>query len=111
MQEEKSYHMTPDEFRKFNRIRQVEGVDDFACMRVDPRNKDVIYVANTSLYKSTDAGRTWTHIGLDKSERIARIVIDSKNPELVYACGLGREWGPSEERGVFKSADGGKSWK
>ena len=51
--------------------------------------------------QSIDAGEHWTHIGLEDSERITRIVVDTANPDVVYVCGLGREWGPNEERGVF----------
>ncbi len=63
------------------------------------------------MYKSLDAGEHWTKIGLEKTDKIARIIVDSKNSNLVYVCGLGREWGPNEERGVFKTTDGGVSWK
>ena len=51
------------------------------------------------------------NVGLPDSEKIARLVIDPRNADVVYACALGREWGPNEERGLFKTVDGGKSWK
>src|SRR5687767_6351465 len=63
------------------------------------------------MYKSVDGGENWTKIGLEKSDKIARIVIDAKNPDIVYACVLGREWGEHQERGVYKTIDGGKSWR
>lgn len=62
------------------------------------------------IYKSTDAGKTWTHTGLEKTGRIGRIVIDPHNPDVVLACALGTAYGPQPERGVFRTADGGKTW-
>jgi photosystem II stability/assembly factor-like uncharacterized protein len=62
------------------------------------------------IYKSTDAGKTWQHVGLDKTGRIGRIVIDPRNPDVVMACALGHSYGPQPERGVFRTADGGKTW-
>ena len=63
------------------------------------------------VYKSTDAGKTWQHIGLDKAGQISRIKIHPQNPDLVYVAVQGQIWGPSEERGVYRSSDGGKSWE
>ncbi len=63
------------------------------------------------VYKSTDAGKTWTHIGLTKTEQISRIVIHPTNPDIVYVAAQGRYTKPSAERGVYKSVDGGKTWK
>ncbi len=65
----------------------------------------------SGLWKSTDAGRTWTHVGLEDSRHIVRIRVHPKNPDLVYAAVLGHLFGPSEERGVYRSRDGGKSWQ
>jgi len=62
------------------------------------------------IYKSTDAGRTWTHMGLDETGRIGRIVIHPTNPDIVYVCAAGRLTGPQQERGVYKTTDGGKTW-
>jgi photosystem II stability/assembly factor-like uncharacterized protein len=62
------------------------------------------------VYKSTDEGKTWTHMGLDETGRIGRIVIHPTNPDIVYACALGRTTGPQQERGVFRTNDGGKTW-
>lgn len=107
----------------FKPVFDDQDVGSIGAIAIAPSDPNIIYVGtgeenprnNASIgdgmYKSVDAGEHWSRIGLEKSERIARIVIDSKNPDIVYACGLGREWGPSEERGVFKSTDGGKSWK
>ncbi len=62
------------------------------------------------LYKSTDGGSNWKKIGLEKSERIANIIINPKNSNEIYVAALGALWGDSEERGVFKSSDGGQTW-
>jgi photosystem II stability/assembly factor-like uncharacterized protein/flagellar hook assembly protein FlgD len=63
------------------------------------------------IYKSTDAGKTWTLMGLEKTGRIGRIVIDPKNPDIVLAAALGHAYGPQQERGVFRTVDGGKTWE
>ena len=63
------------------------------------------------IWKSTDAGQTWTHIGLDDSRRIPRIRIHPKNPDLVYVAVMGHLFGPNEERGVFRTKDGGQTWE
>jgi photosystem II stability/assembly factor-like uncharacterized protein len=90
---------------------------------VAPSNPDIIYVGTgeenprnnasfgNGVYRSNDGGETWTHIGLEDSDRIARIRVDHRNPDVAYACVLGHEWGPSEQRGVFKTTDGGKNWQ
>ncbi len=63
------------------------------------------------MWKSVNAGKTWEHIGLKDSRHITRIRIDPKNPDLVYAAALGHLFGPNQERGVFRSKDGGKTWE
>jgi photosystem II stability/assembly factor-like uncharacterized protein len=63
------------------------------------------------IYKSIDAGRTWTHIGLPDSQHIARIVIDPKDPNVVLVAALGHVYGPNAERGVFRTTDGGATWQ
>jgi photosystem II stability/assembly factor-like uncharacterized protein len=62
------------------------------------------------IYKSTDAGASWTHMGLPETGRIGRIIIHPSNPDIVLACALGRGTGPQEERGVFRTTDGGRTW-
>src|SRR5205823_9755755 len=62
------------------------------------------------VYKSTDAGKTWTNMGLKKTFQVGKIEIHPKNPDIVYVGALGRLYGPSEERGLFKTTDGGKTW-
>ena len=63
------------------------------------------------VYKSTDAGKTWRHIGLSDSKQIGTIIVHPTNPDIVYAAVLGHAYGPNEERGVFRSLDGGQNWQ
>lgn len=63
------------------------------------------------MYKSTNAGKTWKHIGLKDTSQISRIRIHPRNPDLIYVAALGHVYGPNEERGVFRSKDGGKTWE
>lgn len=62
------------------------------------------------MHKSTDAGMTWTHIGLPEAGQIARVIVHPENPDLVYVAVQGQIWGPNEERGVYRSSDGGQTW-
>jgi photosystem II stability/assembly factor-like uncharacterized protein len=63
------------------------------------------------IYKSADAGKTWTRMGLENTGRIANIVVDPHNPDIVLACAMGHAYGPQPERGVFRTTDGGKTWQ
>ena len=67
-------------------------------------------VIGDGVYKSADAGATWKHVGLPETGRIARVLIHPTNPNIVFACAEGRLTGPQEERGVFKTVDGGATW-
>jgi photosystem II stability/assembly factor-like uncharacterized protein len=99
-----------------------EHIASIGAIAVAPSDHNVIYVGSgeadmrsditfgNGMYKSTDAGRTWTHIGLTDSQQIARILVDPKNPDLVYVAALGHAYGPNEERGVYRSTDGGATW-
>ena len=71
------------------------------------RDSDVM---GNGIYKSTDAGTTWTNMGLGETGRIGRIVVNPTNPDIVFACALGRATGPQAERGVFRTNDGGQHW-
>ncbi len=63
------------------------------------------------VWKSTDGGDNWTHLGLNNTGRIARIIVDPNNPDIVYVAAMGHAYAPQKDRGVFKSSDGGKSWR
>src|SRR2546425_208684 len=88
-----------------------------------PSNSSIIYVGTgvnslysditygNGVYKSTNGGETWQHLGLADTRHIARILIDPRNPEVVLVAALGHSFGPNEERGVFRSIDGGRIWK
>jgi photosystem II stability/assembly factor-like uncharacterized protein len=89
---------------------------------VAPSNKNIVWVGTgennprnsvsygDGVYKSTDGGKTWTNMGLKKTFQIGKILIDSKNPDIVYVGALGRLYGSNPERGLFKTTDGGKTW-
>src|SRR5882762_7640127 len=63
------------------------------------------------MYKSTDAGKTWTHIGLDDTRQIGRVIVDPQNPDVVFVAALGHVYGPNPDRGVYRSRDGGTTWQ
>jgi len=100
-----------------------QNVSSIGAIAIAPSDPNVIYVGTgegnprndasigDGVYKSIDAGAHWTHTGLTDTEKIARIVIDPRNADVAYACALGREWGPNRERGLYKTADGGRTWK
>ncbi|MFC2164183.1 WD40/YVTN/BNR-like repeat-containing protein [Acidobacteriota bacterium] len=90
---------------------------------VAPSNRDIVWigtgesniyrgsVAGIGVYKSIDAGATWQHMGLADTNTISRIAIHPENPDIVYVAATGHEWTHNEERGVFKTKDGGQSWE
>jgi photosystem II stability/assembly factor-like uncharacterized protein len=100
-----------------------EPVAAIGALAVAPSDPNVVYagtgeawairdsdVMGDGIYRSTDAGNTWTHIGLDHTGRIGRIVVNPQNPDIAFACALGRMTGPQQERGVFRTMDGGQHW-
>jgi photosystem II stability/assembly factor-like uncharacterized protein len=70
-----------------------------------------IDVMGDGVYKSVDAGKSWTHMGLVETGRIARVVVHPRNPDIVFVCAVGRTSGPQQERGVFRTTDGGLHWE
>ena len=93
------------------------------AVAVAPSDPSVVYVGTgeetirgnvspgAGMWKSTDAGKTWTHIGLDDSQQIARIRVHPSNAELLYVAAMGHAFGPNDMRGVYRSRDGGKNWE
>ncbi len=93
------------------------------AIAISESNPNVVYIGmgetelrssimqGDGVYKTVDAGRTWKHIGLADTQAISRIRIDPTNPDVVYVAALGHPYGPNEERGVFRSKDGGATWK
>lgn len=106
----------------FKPVFDKEPVQSIGAIAVDPANPKTIWVGTgeawtrnsvsvgDGIYKSTDGGDTWTNMGLKESERITKILIDPKDGNTVYACVPGRLWSDSEERGLYKTTDGGKTW-
>ncbi len=93
------------------------------AMAVSEADPNVIYVGmgeaclrgnishGDGVYKSTDKGKSWTHLGLEDTRHIGRVRVHPKDPDTVYVAALGHAFGPNEERGVFRSRDGGKNWE
>ncbi len=93
------------------------------ALALAPSNPDVLYVGmgeacfrgdaseGDGVYRSADAGRTWTHVGLEATKQIARVRVDPRNPDVAFVAAFGDGFGPSPERGVYKTTDGGKSWR
>jgi photosystem II stability/assembly factor-like uncharacterized protein len=92
-------------------------------LAIDPKNPEVIWVgtgeanifrssnAGCGVFKTTDGGKTWKLTGLENTFTVGRIRIDPQNSDIVYVAATGHEWTPNEERGLFKTSDGGKNWK
>ncbi len=106
--------------KHLRRIFRSRSIGSIAVADSDP---NVVYVGTGSacprgnisvgdgIYKSTDAGKTWKHIGLRQAGQIGHIRVHPNNPDLVYVAALGHIFGPNEERGVFRSKDGGETWE
>ncbi|MGC1291410.1 MAG: hypothetical protein WA855_09025 [Candidatus Acidiferrales bacterium] len=104
-------------------IFEHQSVASIGAIAVDPNDPNVIYVGTgepclrgdmsygDGMYKSVDGGKTWTHIGLDDTRHIAKILVDPHDSNIVFVAAIGHAFGPNVERGVFRSADGGKTWQ
>ncbi|CAL2060524.1 VPS10 domain-containing protein [Tenacibaculum sp. 190524A05c] len=73
--------------------------------------RGVMTSMGNGVYKSMDAGKTWTHLGLEKTRHISDVIIHPKNPDIIYVAAQGAQYGPTEERGIYKTTDGGKTWE
>ena len=99
-----------------------QPIASIGAVAVAPSNPSVVYAGSgeadmrsditygNGMYKSTDAGKTWAHIGLEDSRQIGRIVVDPHNPDIALVAALGHAYGPNHQRGVFRTTDGGRNW-
>ena len=107
----------------FNPIFDGEGSYSIGCLAIDPSNTNVIWVGSgennnqrsvaygDGIYKSEDGGKSWKKSGLEKSEHIGKIAIDPNNSDIVFVAAYGPLWSPGGDRGIYKTTDGGKTWK
>jgi photosystem II stability/assembly factor-like uncharacterized protein len=107
----------------WNPVFDDQPVSSIGSLAVAPSDPNVVWAGTgepwirshislgMGIYKSTDAGKTWTQMGLEKTGRIARIMIDPHDPNIVFAAAMGTNYGPQQERGVFRTTDGGKTWQ
>jgi photosystem II stability/assembly factor-like uncharacterized protein len=113
---------TTDAGTVWSPIFDSQPIGSIGAIAVAPSNPKIIYAgtgesdirsdlsSGNGVYKSTDSGSTWTHLGLEDTRQISRIVIDPQNADVVYVGALGHAYGPNEARGVYKSVDGGTHW-
>lgn len=100
-----------------------QDIQNIGVITIDPSNPSVIWVgtgegnprnshsSGKGIYKSLDGGKTWMFMGLENTKTIHRIIVDPRNSDIVYVASLGSIWGANEDRGVFKTIDGGKTWE
>ena len=109
--------------RTWTPIFDATDIASIGAIGVAPSNPDVIYVGTgeadmrdsiafgNGVYKSSDAGKTWKHLGLENTKQIGRIIVDPKNPNTVFVAALGNVYAPNPDRGVYRSRDGGATWE
>ncbi|HEU5465377.1 MAG TPA: twin-arginine translocation signal domain-containing protein, partial [Gemmatimonadales bacterium] len=114
---------TIDGGRVWQPIFDDQPVASIGAIAVAPSSPDTVYVGSgestlrdstgfgNGVYKSTDAGNTWTHLGLDNTHHIGRVAVDPKNADIVFVAAIGHFYADSAERGIYRSTDGGKTWK
>ena len=114
---------TDDYGRTWNPIFDDAPTGSVGDIAVSESNPDILYVGSgeglhrpdlgvgDGIFKSINGGKTWEHIGLGDVQQVGRIIVHPSNPDVVFVAGLGHPYGANEERGVFKSTNGGKSWK
>lgn len=107
----------------FDSVFEQGNTLSIGAIAVAPDNPDVVYIGTgegfprnsisfgDGIYKTLDGGKTWKHLGLKDTERFSRIVIHPTNPQIVLAAAMGHAFGPNEERGLYRSTDGGATWK
>ena len=106
----------------FEPIVDGQGSTSIGDIAIAPSDPSIVWVGTgepnnrqssswgDGIYRSLDAGKTWQNMGLRDTRHISRVVIDSRDPNIVYVAALGHLWGPNKARGVFKTTDGGKTW-
>jgi photosystem II stability/assembly factor-like uncharacterized protein len=106
--------------RTWTPIFDDQPTGSIGAIAVAPSDPNIIYVGSgeglqrpdlstgDGIYKSTDAGKTWTHLGLRDAQQIPQIIVDPRDPNRLFVAALGHPYGPNEERGIFRSTDGGR---
>jgi photosystem II stability/assembly factor-like uncharacterized protein len=114
---------TIDAGRVWSPVFDSQPVSSIGAITVASSSPDTVYVGTgestlrdsmgfgNGIYKSTDAGKSWTHLGLDDTQHIGKIAVDPRNSNVVFVAAIGHLYAPSEQRGVFRSRDGGKTWQ
>ena len=107
----------------FTHVFKDEATASIGDVTVAPSNPNVVWVGTgepqnrqsspwgNGVYRSTDAGRTWTHLGLENTHHIGRIQVHPRDPDVAYVAAVGHLWGPNHERGVYRTTDGGENWE
>ena len=114
---------TNDYGRTWKPIFDEQPTQSIGAIAVAPSDSNIVYVASgeglhrpdlsvgDGIYKSTDAGKTWQHLGLRDGQQIPALVVDPRDPNRLFAAVMGHPYGPNEERGIYRSTDGGATWK